>query len=500
MKKKIIKLTYITIFCLLIALPLFQLNTNFFTVEKLDEKREKAKKPTYSYKADRIPSEDPNIKGNPVTLDRFIQDFDKYFKDNFGFREDLIRLSNIIDYRVFNKTTTPKVVIGKDDYLFIDEEIGDYDRTSTLKDAEIDLIAYKIKMFQDELSKRGIDFLFTLAPNKSTIYPEYMYRPSKNPTLESNYDKLSKALVAKGVKYLDLKSFLLENKSKYPLYYKRDTHWNKISATLVADTVIKNLGAKYGVDGGLKVGDIIMENYPGDLDGMLGINSGIPEYSTNKILTKPSIKLPKTICYYDSFSFEVLPLLNEFSSQRVDLHNLNSPLYFTYPMFYNNNKIVYFELVERYINKMVEYDFEVFDNNTADIDKLFTPRKVELDTAKNPKIALHNTMSETLKDKGYTYFASTKRDSYITFEVDKQDVHYMYIELDHIDDYTKIKISCSPDGENYSDAKAMALEFNPIKKKYVLNFKDKGKDTKFIKFQFEDQPNKEFNIKEFKLY
>lgn len=483
MNKKNIKITYIIAFCLLIALPLIQLNTKLFPVKALEEKRKKAESPTFA---------------SSENMKKFTADFDAYYKDNFGFRESLIRLSNNLDLKVFKKSPNDSVLLGKNDYLFLKEELKDYDRTNLLTDEQINVIATNIKNFQESLKERGVEFLFSIAPNKSTIYPEFVGRPSKNPNLESNEIRLSKALKEKNVRYLDFKALMLDNKDKYDLYYKRDTHWNNIACALAADSMLKELGPKFGVDGSIVFSKPYTYKRLGDLDVLLGINSGVDEYTTDIKILPPSKQLPKAILYHDSFSYDVLPLLDKFSSQRIALHNLNTKVHATFPVYYNNAKIVYFEMVERYIGELLTYSFDMFDNETTDLDAKYTPVTIELDKNKNTNLKLKDAVSETLEDKSYTYFSSTSNTGSISLDIDKQNIDYLYLELDHIDDYTKTKISWAKSGEEFTDKDSIAMEFVPIKKKYVIPIK--GKDITKLRINIDINPNKELNIKTLKLY
>ena len=478
----LLNVVYVILFFTVLLLPLVQMKFKLFNLKGIDEKRNKTPMPTLS---------------SSGTLANYFKDFDSYFKDNFGFREQFIKFNNTLDYKLFNKSNNSNVVIGKNDYLYISEEVDDYNKTNVLSDEQINIIAEKLISFQNDLEERGVKFLFTVAPNKSTIYPEYMPYESSNPDKEGNYDKLMKAINEKKVNNLNLKSLLMDKKKDYDLYYKRDTHWNRISSAFVADSVINYFAPYYGLEAKITPTNIRPGSYPGDLDGLLGIESSIPEYICDIDFQRNDVKLPKMISYYDSFSYEVLPLLNDYSIQRVDLHNLNSPVYFTYPFFENNTKIVFFEIVERYIPKLVEYEFDVFDNDTKSVEK--DHKQIDVDMS-NKNIHL-NEMAHDKNEDGSNYFASTGNDGYMVLDIEKQDLDFLYIELSKISAYTKVQFYWAEEGSDFNDKDTFKMEFNPIKKKYLIDLSDKNlKNINKIRIDIDTEPNKELNIKDIKTY
>ena len=87
---------------------------------------------------------------------------------------------------------------------------------------------------------RGAQFVFTIAPNKSSLYPEHMparYLQSDSP---GNYEKLKPLLEEYGVHYADLFTFLSEQDEI--LYLKTDSHWTNRGAALAHDFLMETLG------------------------------------------------------------------------------------------------------------------------------------------------------------------------------------------------------------------------------------------------------------------
>ena len=98
------------------------------------------------------------------------------------------------------------------------------------------------------MTSRGGKFLFFVAPNKNTVYPEYMPYYYPKGTGESSLERLSSVLDESSF-YLDVSAMLKGKKaswqqevsaSKHPqwLYYQRDSHWNDYGAAVVFESVM----------------------------------------------------------------------------------------------------------------------------------------------------------------------------------------------------------------------------------------------------------------------
>ena len=96
--------------CLLITflcLPFFQMSLRIFPDLKSQENR--------------ILAARPELK--PVTLSglwKYMQDYQNYFNDNFGFRNVLIRINSFVNLKILGVSPTPlpDIVAGKEGWLF----------------------------------------------------------------------------------------------------------------------------------------------------------------------------------------------------------------------------------------------------------------------------------------------------------------------------------------------------------------------------------------------
>ena len=177
----------------------------------------------------------------------FPAEFDAYFEDHFGFREEMVTAFHSLTMALFGDTLNEKVIVGKNDMLFYSETLDDYLGRNLLSDGEIARIAACLRIEQEYCEAQGMSFTFTIAPNKNTIYPENM--PARLiPTGEpGNRERLYAALAEAGVPTVDFASLLLSRKGEGQLYHDRDTHWNERGALIAYNAVMERIlaGAEY---------------------------------------------------------------------------------------------------------------------------------------------------------------------------------------------------------------------------------------------------------------
>ncbi len=204
------------------------------------------------------------VNRNGLNLD-FPQDFDDWWGDHFGWREEMVTAFHGFTMAVFDDTLNRKVVPGKGKYLFYSETMDDYLDINLLADEEIQKAATVLRLQQEYCESLGADFLFMVAPNKNTVYPEYMadrFAPTND---AGNRESLYAALEAQGVDALDLVAVLIGAKSEGDLYYEQDTHWNERGAMIAYRAIMDELmrGAPYEDFSELEASEFL--GYRGDL-------------------------------------------------------------------------------------------------------------------------------------------------------------------------------------------------------------------------------------------
>lgn len=169
-----------------------------------------------------------------------LDDATNYIADHFALRQEMVTANAMLQTGLLATSPAEDVIYGTDGWLYYAETLDDYQNRATLTDEEVQQIAQTIADMQAYCEARGAQFVFTIAPNKNSLYPEHMpsrYLQSDSP---GNYEKLKPLLEEYGVHYADLFTFLSEQDEV--LYLKTDSHWTNRGAALAHDFLMETLG------------------------------------------------------------------------------------------------------------------------------------------------------------------------------------------------------------------------------------------------------------------
>lgn len=209
----------------------------------------------------------------------FPAEFDDFFEDHFGFREEMVTAFHGLTMALLGDTLNEKVIVGKNGMLFYSETLDDYLGRNLLSDEEIARIAACLRIEQAWCEARGIAFTFSIAPNKNTVYPENM--PSRlAPTGEAgNRERLYAALSEAGVPTVDFAALLLAHKADGQLYHDRDTHWNERGALLAYNAIMERVAAGAAYETYASLTPTTVYNGAGDLHNFVlpALAGGRPE-------------------------------------------------------------------------------------------------------------------------------------------------------------------------------------------------------------------------------
>ncbi len=170
----------------------------------------------------------------------YLSELSSYLADHIAFRHQLITLDSQINGVLFATLPNEDVLLGRDGWLYYTETLPDYQGVDLLTERECWAAARTLWLIEEYCRERGVAFLFTVAPNKNSLYPEAMparYAPSGQP---GNAARIADRLEEMGVPYLDLFSLLAEEDRV--LYYRTDSHWNSLGAALAGDALCEALG------------------------------------------------------------------------------------------------------------------------------------------------------------------------------------------------------------------------------------------------------------------
>ena len=292
-----------------------------------------------------------------------LNEFADYFADHFGFRHEMITLNDWLTETAFKTLDSNSVLLGKDSWLFYKSTLEDYTGTNLFTARQSYAAAHVLGLMQEYCEQNSIDFCFTIAPNKNSMYSSQM--PARYAAASvRNAQLLKQQMEQQNVRYMDL--FEVLSNSKEQLYYRLDSHWNMRGAQIAAQALLKELkGCEVEFDSfvtGKKLphtGDLYEMVYPAgsetEQDTAYDFTYQYDEkfHSADDITihTKNSEADGSVFVYRDSFGINLHPFLAQ--SYGSACFSRNMPYRLTAVME-EQPDVLLVELVERNLNWLLE--------------------------------------------------------------------------------------------------------------------------------------------------
>lgn len=157
-----------------------------------------------------------------------------HYDEEFPIKRLGTNLWAALDYKLFNEGR-PGVVLGKDQWLFTDEE---FDAIANGEHNEAENLAI-IQGVRDQLKAQGTQLVLAIVPAKTRLYPEHI-GDNKPATLHTDlYQQFHAQAAQAGLVAPDLLAPLQGAKQHGQVFLRTDTHWTPMGAEVVA----KQLGA-----------------------------------------------------------------------------------------------------------------------------------------------------------------------------------------------------------------------------------------------------------------
>lgn len=205
-------------------------------------------------------SQPPALRSGDGGLNpRVLNESADWLAEHFALRRELVTLWAELN-AALGSSAQEQVILGREGWLYYAPSLPDYCGLA-LSDLELEAIARRLAALQAQAERRGAVFLFTVAPNKSSLYPRYMPAAYPNRYDEGNLARLLPWLETYGVRYADLSALPLP-------YYRTDSHWTAEGAALAADELLAALGreSRFGegpfLSGEPRRGDLFEMLYP----------------------------------------------------------------------------------------------------------------------------------------------------------------------------------------------------------------------------------------------
>ncbi len=319
----------------------------------------------------------PEIQDLFLKYPTFSGDFEEYYNDHFPYRSTIVQQYSLMEYKVFKSSILPtNTSVGKDGWLFY-EGYGTRKAVSgqnKLSNAQLKSIYDGIVKKYNKLKSLGKEYIVYLAPEKQMIYPEYdkLYHAEY-----TNCDQLVEYLIAKNCPATIIygKDFLVANKDKGQIYFKYDTHWNKLGSYYGYVDIMNHIKQLLPNKNITIAQDFELSSYvnSGDLAGTLFLTEYLKEscpsikhtysYTTqavdenfNEYISNTPSEL-KVFIYGDSFA-QAHYWASHFaqsSSQTRILHNKNN--FATLLKYVGDSNVVIEECVQRVPSTLAKCEF-----------------------------------------------------------------------------------------------------------------------------------------------
>ena len=260
-----------------------------------------------------------------------LQDCGEYFAEHIALRNQMIFADAKIQTGLFSESNVSGVIYGENDWLYYTSTLDDYLGRAPMSERDLYNLSHNFSIIQEYLHERKINFVFTVPPNKNTLYGENMpYYYNSELEFEHNAVRLEPYLAEQKINYISL--FDLFEEQDEVLYLKRDSHWNMKGACLAYNSIMDSLSVKH--EDYSKTEPTVEKNANGDLNKMLysfygeteeNYNYNLPEnykyvndvkgVEDGWIITENKSGNGTLLMFRDSFADTLIPFIsNEFET------------------------------------------------------------------------------------------------------------------------------------------------------------------------------------------
>lgn len=267
-----------------------------------------------------------------------------HLQTTFGFKALLIRLHGIIKVNWLGIPSARGVLIGKDGWYFLRGEriIDDYCGWVPFTDDELGQWKQVLEAREKWFAERGIVYLFLIAPDKHSVYEEYLPDAIARGRGSTRLGQLTEFLQQNSeFRIVDVRPALREFRSQQRLYNRTDSHWNDLGGFVASREVASRLSSWFPAVRPLSTSDCSVSTTfgpGGDIARFLGLKFDLSEGHVHarhpaervvkdasggdlkvttvdvvyrqKVVTECSDgEIPKAVIFRDSFGEALMPWL-----------------------------------------------------------------------------------------------------------------------------------------------------------------------------------------------
>lgn len=310
-----------------------------------------------------------------------------YYNEEMPFRNQMIAVNNYGWYRIFHDSASPKVVLGKENWLFYNDpedgtNIQDYKGLAFFSQEYMTAVATNLTETEKVLSKKDCEFWLLIVPDKDHVYSEEMpdYIPGPNLSRAGVLmDFLAEHTKLKVIYPLpDLLNYKDENEEE-SLYFHYDTHWNPLGAYVGTKPLLSAMGespsslwelsveekndSEYDLADLLCIRDFLHDDVTYEITDPVMGEAELLEYDEMGTIRYraegENVDPRKVLVIRDSFGEQMLPHFSRYFAETVSERRDHSFIYATQDQILEQEKpdVLVFEISERYLGYLLGWRY-----------------------------------------------------------------------------------------------------------------------------------------------
>jgi alginate O-acetyltransferase complex protein AlgJ len=298
---------------------------------------------------------------------------------NFFGRLRLVRLVTDVRAAIGDRVFA-NAIIGRDGWLFQTSEnvMRDYQNAVPFTEKQLAVFQQNMDGIAAYFKQQGKSLVVVIAPNKGSIYPDYLPVEIHKLNPKSRFDQVVEYLQAHGqTQILDLRPKLIAARKDQLVYYQTDSHWTEFGAYIAYREILKSLQPNHP-----QLVPRSFSDFSPVSEGMVAMDLatliGSVHIKEEKVVLKPNdtttstvhnLKLddgrwitlswnqkqdlPRAVVFYDSFLYPIIPWFNDHFSQVTYIpHYANLSTWNLNWVTQQKADVVIVEIAEKYIHDL----------------------------------------------------------------------------------------------------------------------------------------------------
>ncbi|WP_161807162.1 sialate O-acetylesterase [Desulfatitalea tepidiphila] len=183
----------------------------------------------------------PLMDFRALMMPEYYRAWGSYLDERLSLSGVLTRMKRWVDYRLFSMTDVKSIHVGREGWLFQQDSIASDPTAAIDQRRRFRQMIFQLTAVAHLVETSGRRLVFTIAPDKAKIYPEYLgYLPKHTELRQTDYDIfLDECKLADCRWFIPLDDLFMAAKSdEHWLYDKHSAVWNQRGARLAAEALL----------------------------------------------------------------------------------------------------------------------------------------------------------------------------------------------------------------------------------------------------------------------